>query len=466
MNTSEATLEAALERIKSLENEINGLNTALKSLTKSDNINTIFENLLDTLKTILNYDHAFILFEVQKDQYVSYFATQYDFLERIWNGGELFEAIRGGKAKIQDNIFSSSEWLEHEDLKRYVKSALHFPLKGAKHSAIFVCTKNEDNFFNHSHFKIASDFIPFASYAIRMLENNQNLKDEIMERQKIEDQNRRLQAKVIDNAYKEGFAENAISVLHNIGNLMTPLKLKFEEFDGTFPINNIIMVLNKLKEISDAEKKETIINKIIAILEDNNAEFQDLILFGLDQTDKIAITINSQQKYANLKNKLKSRFYFNDTIQDVIKTHQGQLDKFQIKLINQIKGKHQIEIERNGIHHVITNLMTNAIEAINERSKIYGDFKDKFIYISLLKANNEYIYTIKDTGIGVTEEEFRQLFTFGFTTKEEGSGFGLHNSVNFVKSQGGKLEVKSDGRNMGSTCQIFLPIKSKEQRDV
>ena len=56
----------------------------------------------------------------------------------------------------------------------------------------------------------------------------------------------------------------------------------------------------------------------------------------------------------------------------------------------------------------------------------------------------------------------KSLFTFGFTTKEDGSGFGLHNSGNFIRAQGGRIELKSNGRNKGTTCNLFIPKKSQE----
>lgn len=456
-------LEEAKIIIDNLSKEMKGLNAAFKSLTTSHNISETFENLLKTLQEILHYENAFILFEIQPGQYMSYYATHYDFLERIWMSGDLFKSVESGKPQIVKNITYASEWHQHIDLQKHVKSALHFPLKGSKHNAMFVCTNSKEDFFNHSHFKITSHFIHFAAYAIKMLESNQSLKDEIIEREKVQAENARLQAKVIENAYKEGFAENAISVLHNIGNLVTPLKLKLEGSDQLLEAKKLQVIIDKLAELDDKDKRKLIAQKVNTILKETQEKVEDLINYGNKQVAKISVTITSQQKYANLKNKLKTKVRINEILKDVINTHKGQLEKYKIQLLLQLNNEIDVIIERNGIHHVLTNLMTNAIEAINERSKHFGDFKEKIIYLSLYQTkDHECAFVIKDTGIGITDKEKEKLFTFGFTTKDDGSGFGLHNSSNFIRANGGRIEYSSDGRNQGSTCSIFIPLTPKE----
>ena len=382
------TLDSALEKIKGLETELEGLNNAVKSLTISENINVVFENLLQTMQGILQYDDAFVLFEQNSGQYIAYYSTHFDFLERTWDSKGIFKKVEAGEAQIANNVSLTQEWNQHIDLTQIVKSALHFPLRGNSHKAIFICTSNQENFFTKEHLAIASHFTPFADYALKLLEINQALKEEIIERKKVEDENKRLQATVIDNAYKEGFAENAISVLHNIGNLTTPLKLKFEEANNIFQSEKIKQVIQKLVEIEDQSQRQMVVDKLNTVINNDNENIKELIKYGLDQTSKISTTITSQQKYANLKNKVKTKVDLLDIINDAIFTHTAQLEKYNIQKICQLMQKAEVTTERNGLHHVITNMITNAIEAINERSKIYGEFSDKYIYISLYEKDD------------------------------------------------------------------------------
>jgi sensor histidine kinase regulating citrate/malate metabolism len=66
---------------------------------------------------------------------------------------------------------------------------------------------------------------------------------------------------------------------------------------------------------------------------------------------------------------------------------------------------------------------------------------------------------VSDNGIGISPENITKIFSFGFTTKKDGHGFGLHNSANISKELGGSLEAESDGLNKGSMFILKIPLK-------
>jgi len=58
------------------------------------------------------------------------------------------------------------------------------------------------------------------------------------------------------------------------------------------------------------------------------------------------------------------------------------------------------------------------------------------------------------------------LFEFGFTTKKDGHGFGLHASANLAKELGGEISVHSDGPGRGARFTLCLPLsESVEVRE-
>ncbi|GAH52187.1 unnamed protein product, partial [marine sediment metagenome] len=108
------------------------------------------------------------------------------------------------------------------------------------------------------------------------------------------------------------------------------------------------------------------------------------------------------------------------------------------------------------IEQVITNLLSNAIKNTPPKGEVYITFQKNIHYIDI---------QIKDTGIGLTEEEKKKLFKkFGkierygkkFDVDIEGSGLGLYISKNIIELHGGQVLVESDGRNKGSTFIIRL----------
>ncbi len=114
--------------------------------------------------------------------------------------------------------------------------------------------------------------------------------------------------------------------------------------------------------------------------------------------------------------------------------------------------------DKGTIHRVFESLLENAINntpsggKIEVRSIIEEDF---------------YIISVKDNGIGLLKKEVRQLFKpFGKIERYgkgvdvviDGTGLSLYISKRIIELHGGKIWVKSKGRNLGSTFFFSLPI--------
>lgn len=106
---------------------------------------------------------------------------------------------------------------------------------------------------------------------------------------------------------------------------------------------------------------------------------------------------------------------------------------------------------------VIRNLLTNAIKF----TEISGN-----ITITAHQTSDDYCtVTVKDDGIGISDENIQKLFridtnhkTLG-TSKEKGTGLGLILCKEFVKLNGGKLWVESK-LGEGSSFKFTIPLKS------
>lgn len=110
-------------------------------------------------------------------------------------------------------------------------------------------------------------------------------------------------------------------------------------------------------------------------------------------------------------------------------------------------------IPANGsqLREVLANLVINAVHAMPEGGLISltaGMRGDEWVFIS-----------VRDTGIGMTEEVKRRCFEPFFTTKgSQGTGLGLAMCYGIVQRHGGRLEVESeDGK--GTTMTILLPTR-------
>ncbi|RKX70813.1 hypothetical protein DRP53_03685 [candidate division WOR-3 bacterium] len=103
---------------------------------------------------------------------------------------------------------------------------------------------------------------------------------------------------------------------------------------------------------------------------------------------------------------------------------------------------------RDRLTRVFENLIINSIEA-----------EAKTIEVDLGTEEMDALVTIRDDGVGMTEEEKRLAFTPFHTTKEKGTGLGLAIVEKIiVEDHRGRIECDSK-KGEGTTFRIYLPLE-------
>ena len=119
------------------------------------------------------------------------------------------------------------------------------------------------------------------------------------------------------------------------------------------------------------------------------------------------------------------------------------------------------------LNQVFMNILTNAIDAIEEDNKERSleNIKNPrgliWICTEALANCNQVIILIGDNGPGMTQEVQQRIFDPFFTTKPVGSGTGLGMSISYqivVEKHGGQLECIS-APGQGAVFLITLPIR-------
>jgi C4-dicarboxylate-specific signal transduction histidine kinase len=72
-------------------------------------------------------------------------------------------------------------------------------------------------------------------------------------------------------------------------------------------------------------------------------------------------------------------------------------------------------------------------------------------------AGDRFQIEVADSGCGIPQENLAKIFTFGFTTREGGHGFGLHASALAAAEMGGRLTADSPGPGRGARFVLELP---------
>lgn len=117
-----------------------------------------------------------------------------------------------------------------------------------------------------------------------------------------------------------------------------------------------------------------------------------------------------------------------------------------------------IECYPGKLNQVFLNTITNAIHAIHERWK---EAPNGIITLSTQKTNEHLIVSIKDNGVGMTEEVKKRLFEPFFTTKQVGLGTGLGLSISWktIMKHQGKIDIESTF-GVGTEFIFTLPVKA------
>ena len=153
-------------------------------------------------------------------------------------------------------------------------------------------------------------------------------------------------------------------------------------------------------------------------------------------------------------------------INDILANDQEILTKtltVQIKLtINTEKDLWPVFIEQGYLDDAILNLSINAMHAMPEGGEL--KFTTSNIHIASVDAQvlnispGDYAkLSIRDTGIGMTEDVVSHIFDPFYSTKgEKGTGLGLSQVYNFVTESKGTIRVYSEP-GQGTCFSIFLP---------
>ena len=115
---------------------------------------------------------------------------------------------------------------------------------------------------------------------------------------------------------------------------------------------------------------------------------------------------------------------------------------------------YQVLCDKKMLDQVFVNLIRNAVESINEKTK---DHKGKILITAEFRDTNVFILKFNDNGAGISNEIKQKLFKFKFTTKKDGMGIGLHLAKMILKIHNGDIKVESQ-LGKGSTVSIYLPL--------
>jgi PAS domain S-box-containing protein len=185
--------------------------------------------------------------------------------------------------------------------------------------------------------------------------------------------------------------------------------------------------------------------------------------------DRAAGVIKHVRDFARQSEVVLGRVNINDPIKDVFKVLGNQLKVHQIEVELELDPSiPSIMAEHNRLEQVFINLVTNAIDAMDEKSS-QPDFRkaEKRLSIKSFVENGHVVVNVSDTGIGMSKEVQSKIFEPFFTTKKIGKGTGLGVSISYgiVKDYNGNIELESEV-GKGTTFKLrFAAVPEKTPKN-
>lgn len=147
----------------------------------------------------------------------------------------------------------------------------------------------------------------------------------------------------------------------------------------------------------------------------------------------------------------------NSVLTNIVCEQSANLEKHSIKLIYEpCAGDSSVRIVLSELEQIILNLITNAIEAMSVGGTIrltttcfYQPDRDN-------STSCWVRFSINDDGAGISRENIHKIFQPHFSTKKNGSGFGLAVVQQLTIKNGGRIEISSHP-GCGTEIQITLP---------
>ncbi len=275
-----------------------------------------------------------------------------------------------------------------------------------------------------------------------------------------------MHKELVSASRQAGMAEIATGILHNVGNVL-----------------NSVTVSSELIEAAAKGKVGKKLDKLAGLLESNVDDLADFLAGGKGK--KIIAYIKECANLANDEYNTLAKESSNmrenvDHIRRIIARQQehagGGMAIEQTSIEELITASYRIvkgamptttrvitpnlypdspiSIDTPRTVQIVTNLIKNAGQAIAQAGENEG-----VVTISChIEDEKWFTVSVTDNGIGISGEQMKKMFGYGYTTKPDGHGFGLHDAINSARTMRGSLRCTSEGTDKGATFSLVLPL--------
>lgn len=177
--------------------------------------------------------------------------------------------------------------------------------------------------------------------------------------------------------------------------------------------------------------------------------FDDINRMTLEATQRVTQIVQSLKSFARLDQPDLELVDLHEGLESTL-TLIDHLMKDRIEVVKNYGELPKVQCYASQINQAFANVLTNAVQAIEEEGSIT---------ITTHQDGSYVLIQVADTGVGMGPEHLERIFDPGFTTKGVGVGTGLGLSITYriIENHHGSIHVQSEP-GKGTTFTIRLPI--------
>jgi PAS domain S-box-containing protein len=258
---------------------------------------------------------------------------------------------------------------------------------------------------------------------------------DISERKRAEEERLKLEQQVMQAQKLESLGVLAGGIAHDFNNLLTTI------------LGNTDLALDKLSPVAPARE-----------------HVQDIV----SASRRAADLCRQMLAYSGKGRFVVQTLSINEIVEEMTHLLSVSISKKAIIKYNLYANLPMVRADATQLRQVVMNLITNASEAIGDRSGVIAltsgamDCDDQYLKGAVggsdNRASGQYVYLeVSDTGHGMDQDTLSRIFDPFFTTKFTGRGLGLAAVLGIMRGHKGCIRVHSEPGN-GTTFRMLLPV--------
>lgn len=299
---------------------------------------------------------------------------------------------------------------------------------------------------------------------------NQELGIEMTERKRAESDRAEMQQQMIEASRMAGVAEVATGVLHNVGNVLNSVNVSANLMMQSMRKSRIETVVKAsdvitqheddlgtfLTESKQGRSFPRMLHEVSrSLISERDGQLDELA--GLiEHVNHINEIISVQQSYARLGGTVETIDAI-ELMTDALYINQERLSRCGVEVVREFGDVPMIVSDRHKVMQILVNLINNSSQALDEA--VAGE---RVLTLVVCVVGKFVKLQVRDSGAGISPENLTKIFNHGFTTKQDGHGFGLHSCALAAQELRGSLSVHSDGQGQDAMFTLEIPIQRED----